>query len=177
MVGTDVSELDPSRAGEMARLVELRGYGILDTPNEPEFDRLVQRTAQLFGVPIALISFLDATRSWFKARYGLDSRDTPSAISFCTHAIKGNDVFVVPDAMQDERFAQNPLVTGHPHIRFYAGVPLTTSTGRRIGSLCIVDIVPRPEMSTFDKRRFEGLAKDVMTAVAERQERRAAAIR
>lgn len=113
-----MSDLSPDQTREMARLAVLRGYGILDTPNEPEFDRLVRRVAHMFNMPIALISFLDETRSWFKARYGLDSSETPSAISFCTHAIKGAEVFIVPDATLDERFACNPLVTGHPHIRF-----------------------------------------------------------
>ena len=163
----------PEDASATDRLVALRGYGILDTPNEPEFDRIVRNAANMFHVPIALISFLDEHRSWFKARVGLDSRETPSTISFCTHAVQGGEVFVVEDATKDARFAASPLVTGAPFIRFYAGVPLTTPTGRRIGSLCIIDTSPRSALSVESKEAMTEMAAEVMQQVEARRLRMA----
>ena len=167
-----MSGLSPSEAREMTRVAELKAYGILDTPNEPEFDALVRTTARMFDVPIALISLVDTDRSWFKARHGLESRETPSAISFCTHAIQGPDVYVVPDAASDKRFANNALVTGNPNIRFYAGAPLKTPTGKRIGSICIIDTKPRDDLSNAEKTSLEDMAAEVMRAVNARQLRR-----
>ena len=109
---------------EGRRIDALKGYGILDTPNEPEFDRIVQEAAAMLGAPIALISLVDEHRQWFKAKLGLEPDEMPRSISFCTHAIHGSDMMVVEDAAEDARFAANPLVTGDPGIRFYAGTPL-----------------------------------------------------
>ena len=123
----------PDTQDEQARLAALKGYGVLDTPNEAEFDDIVREAARVLGTPIALISLIDADRQWFKAKVGLEASEAPRSISFCTHAIRGPDILVVEDATEDDRFASNPLVTGDPHIRFYAGTPLKTPGGKRIG--------------------------------------------
>jgi GAF domain-containing protein len=123
---------------EEQRLAALRGYGVLDTPNEPQFDAIVRTAATFFDVPIALISLIDSDRQWFKARIGLQAAETPRSISFCTHAIRGDDALVVPDAAADERFRDNPLVLHDPHIRFYAGAPIRTSSGARLGTVCVI---------------------------------------
>ena len=135
----------PIPANDVARVAALRALGILDTPPEPNYDDLTRLAAQICQVPIALISLVDADRQWFKARVGLDPAETPRELSFCAHAIAEpqTDVFVVPDASADPRFAANALVTGAPHIRFYAGTPLVTHDGWALGTLCIIDRVPR----------------------------------
>lgn len=125
------------------RLQALRDLLILDTPPEERFDRIVAFAADEFDMPIALISLVDSDRQWFKARVGLGACETGRDISFCGHAIHAPEVMVVPDALLDARFADNPLVTGDPFIRFYAGAPLETSPGLRIGTLCLIDTKPR----------------------------------
>lgn len=162
---------------EQERLKALNGYGILDTPNEPEFDAIVREAASLMGAPMALISLVDENRQWFKARIGIDAQETPRSISFCTHAIRGNDVFVVPDAKQDPRVAQSPLVTNDPKIRFYAGAPLRTPTGHRIGTLCVMDRSPREPLSDSERERLEYLAARTIAAFEKRKGRAAAADR
>ncbi|MDK2123929.1 GAF domain-containing sensor histidine kinase [Parachitinimonas caeni] len=124
----------------IARLLALR---ILDTPPEDRFDRLTRLAAALLKVPIALVSLVDRDRQWFKSKVGLEASETPRSISFCGHAILQSDVFVIEDATQDQRFADNPLVTGAPDIRFYAGQPLMTSDGFAMGTLCVIDREPR----------------------------------
>lgn len=133
----------PVPVGEQERLSQLRSLAILDTPPEERFDRVARMAQRLFGVPIALVSLVDENRQWFKACFGLDVSETERRISFCGHAIVNNAVFVIEDALQDERFADNPLVTGEPHIRFYAGQPLHTISGQAMGTLCIIDRAPR----------------------------------
>ena len=124
---------------EAFRLRTLTSLSILDTPAEERFDRLTRLAQRLFNVPIALVSLIDSNRQWFKSCQGLDVRETPRDVSFCAHAILGNDLLVVPDAAADARFADNPLVTGEPFIRFYAGCPLKAPNGSLLGTLCVID--------------------------------------
>ncbi|MDO9371649.1 MAG: EAL domain-containing protein [Gammaproteobacteria bacterium] len=133
----------PLPPDESTRLSTLHALSILDTPPEARFDRITRFAARLFDVPIALISLVDAERQWFKSCQGLDVSETPRGISFCGHAILGAHALVVPDARLDERFADNPLVTGAPHIRFYAGFPISAPNGSRLGTFCIIDYRPR----------------------------------
>lgn len=130
----------PNEAERLAALYELL---LLDTPPEQRFDTIVEFAASEFDVPICLISLIDHERQWFKARFGLAACSTPRDISFCAHAILQPDIMVVPDALEDARFADNPLVTRDPHIRFYAGAPLALPSGQAIGTLCIIDTQPR----------------------------------
>ena len=138
---------------DLARIETLRSLSILDTPPEERFDRLTRMAKRLFGVPIALVSLVDENRQWFKSYIGLDVRETPRDISFCGHAILGSEVFIIPNAIEDERFADNPLVVNQPHIRFYAGCPLKAADGRKLGTLCIIDREPR----NFEKEDQEAL--------------------
>lgn len=145
---------------EQARLESLRSLSILDTPPEERFDRLTRMAKRLFGVPIALVSLVDENRQWFKSCFGLSISETSRDISFCGHAILGDDVFVIPDTLADVRFADNPLVLNDPHIRFYAGCPLSAPNGRKLGTLCIIDRQPR----NFSADDFEAL-KDLASMV------------
>lgn len=128
---------------EVRRLAELHGLAILDTPREERFDRIARIAATSLGVPIALISLVDQDRQWFKSCIGLDVRETPREVAFCAHAVEQGADVVVPDTLLDERFADNPLVTDGPRIRFYAGAPLLTGSGSCLGTLCVVDTRPR----------------------------------
>lgn len=152
----------------------LRGYGVLDTPNEAEFDAIVREAAALSGTPIALVSLLDEHRQWFKARVGLPASETPITISFCTHAVRGEGVFQVEDARQDRAFANNPLVTGEPGIRFYAGVPLRTPDGHRIGTLCVIDNKPHRLLNARQQAGLATLADRVIALLEARKRRRTA---
>ncbi len=152
----------PVSLDEALRLSALTGYNVLDTPTEPEFDRLVQLASRLFGVPIVLISLVARDRQVFKARVGLDVCETHRDVSFCAHAILGDDVMVVPDALDDPRFAANPLVLGPPFIRFYAGKPLITPKGLRIGTVCLIDTQPRAGFSKDEQRNLTDIAALVM---------------
>lgn len=134
----------PLPTNESERLQELYRLEILDTPYEEEFDELVQLAAQLCQVPVSLITLIDHDRVWFKAKVGTDLPEADRSIMFCPYAIAGrDDVFVVADATADERFFDNPVVAHDPHIRFYAGAPLTTTAGYKLGTLCLLDVVPR----------------------------------
>lgn len=128
---------------DQARLKALRSYQLLDTPPEDVFDAFTQMATRLFSTPIALISLIDEERQWFKSNLGLDLSQTPRDIAFCDHAIRQKGPMVVTDATIDPRFAENPLVTGEPKIRFYCGIPLRSSDGHGLGTLCIIDRVPR----------------------------------
>lgn len=133
----------PIPADENERLNALRELLLLETPPEERFDRLVRFAAEQLGTPIALLTLVDGQRQWFKSRVGLEVAETTRDISFCGHAIMKKELFVVEDASTDARFSDNPLVTGEPHIRFYAGTPLSAPSGHHIGTLCVVDTVPR----------------------------------
>jgi diguanylate cyclase (GGDEF)-like protein len=128
---------------ESIRLAALKSLNVLDTPPEERFDRLTRMARRLFGVQTALVSIVDEDRQWFKSREGLDATETPRNISFCGHAILGDEIFLIRDARNDQRFADNPLVTGAPNIRFYAGCPLRANSGLKMGTLCILDSQPR----------------------------------
>jgi GAF domain-containing protein len=128
---------------EVERLAALRRLLLLDTPPEERFDRIVEFAAAEFDVPMALISLVDSDRLWLKAKIGLDVCETPRSTSFCAHAIHSHESMIVEDATQDPRFRDNPLVTGEPGIRFYAGAPLALEDGHRLGTLCLIDTVPR----------------------------------
>jgi signal transduction histidine kinase/CheY-like chemotaxis protein len=128
---------------EELRLRALRNLNILDTDPEERFDRLTRLAQRLLNVPIALVSLVDSNRQWFKSCQGLDTRETARSISFCGHAIIEDNIFIIRDALCDPRFADNPLVAGEPHIRFYAGQPLKALNGSRVGTLCVIDIKPR----------------------------------
>ncbi len=128
---------------EESRLSALHALGLLDTAPEERFDAITSAAAALFRVPISLISLVDAQRQWFKSRRGLSVPETARDISFCGHAILDSEILVVSDAQKDDRFHDNPLVRGEPFVRFYAGRPLTTSSGQRVGTLCIIDREPR----------------------------------
>ena len=135
---------------ESERLCVLNALNVLDTPPESRFDQITKEAKDHYNVPIALVSIVDADRQWFKACHGLDASETGRDISFCGHAIHHDDILYVPDALEDIRFATNPLVTGDPKIRFYAGAPLVIQDGLRMGTLCIIDREPR----YFDDEEF-----------------------
>ncbi len=147
----------PVPPDEAQRLAALHALRILDTPPEERFDRITRLAQRLFDVPIALISLVDASRQWFKSRVGLDDEQTPREISFCGYAILGRGAFVVPDARVDPRFSDNPLVTGEPAIRFYAGWPLVDPAGQALGTLCLIDRRPRA-MNETDLQVLRDLA-------------------
>lgn len=134
---------DAAEAQEFRRLQALERFQILDTAPEPQFDRIVAMASRLFGTPISLITLLDEKRQWSKARYGVDVAEIPRSAALCDQAIRHSQVTVVTDTTLDARFAANPLVTGEPHIRFYAGAPLLTRDGHALGTLCIIDNKPR----------------------------------
>ncbi|MBU3909908.1 MAG: PAS domain S-box protein [Gammaproteobacteria bacterium] len=150
----------PIPADEAARLQALHALNILDTPAEERFDRYTRLAQHILQTPIVLISLIDGERQWFKSRQGLDATETPRDISFCGHAILGNELFCIPDAAADPRFADNPLVTGAPDIRFYAGEPLTLAGGEHVGTLCAIDRVPRT-LSDAQRAALHDLAQCV----------------
>ena len=151
----------PVPANEGRRLEILRRYQILDTAAEKAFDEITAMAAQVCQAPIALLSFVDRDRQWFKSSVGLAVRETSRNLAICAHAIMQNDLFVVPDAMNDERFAGNPLVANEPHIRFYAGMPLVTPEGCAVGTLCVIDHKPR-ELTQEQADKIKALAQSAM---------------
>ena len=153
---------DPSPPDDTAgRLEALHRYDVLDTPPEDRFNHLAETAAYIFDAPIALVSLVGAERQWFKACIGIDQRETARSMSFCAHAIHSGEPMVVEDATRDARFADNPLVTGGPEIRFYAGAPLITPDGHALGTLCVIDTVPR-KATPEQLHHLENLARSVV---------------
>jgi diguanylate cyclase (GGDEF)-like protein len=149
----------PAPANESTRIAALRLLNILDTEPEERFDRLTRMAKRLFSVPIAQVTLVDSERQWFKSSFGVDDRETSRDVSFCAHAILGDDIMLVPDAFQDERFIDNPLVAGKPGIRFYAGCPLKVGN-ENLGTLCVIDDKPR----SFDEEERQ-LLRDLAEMV------------
>jgi diguanylate cyclase (GGDEF)-like protein/PAS domain S-box-containing protein len=155
---------------ERARLSALHDYALLDAPPDPVFDSIVQLAAQLLNAPMALVSLVDRDRQWFAARIGIEVDQTDRSVSFCRHAISGDGIFVVRDARCDQRFADNPLVTGAPGVRFYAGVPLTVGSGHRFGTLCVIDTKPRQNPNADTLAALATLARLVVERIESRRE-------
>jgi GAF domain-containing protein len=148
----------PSTTGDAARVAALNRYAILDSEPEQSFDDLVILAAHICQVPMAMLSLVDDHRQWFKSKFGVQVGETPREISICSHAIQQGDLFVVPDTLADSRFRENPLVTGEPHIRFYAGTPLINEDGYALGTLCVVDREPR-ELDAEQREAINALGR------------------
>ncbi len=160
-IGIPESSLYTNHA-EAERLSVLQRYQLLDTLPEQDYDDLTTIAARICDTPIALVSLIDSDRQWFKSRHGLDATETPRSQAFCSHAIqKPEEVMVVPNALEDDRFVENPLVTDNPNIRFYAGAPLVTSDGFALGTLCVIDRVPR-EITPAQINALQALSRQVM---------------
>lgn len=159
----------PLPENEAARLEALHQYKILDTEPDETLNDLTRLAAYICGTPIALISLIDLNRQWFKARLGLTEEETSRDVSFCAHAITQDGSLVVRDALDDQRFRDNPLVTSAPHIRFYAGSPLITPEGFKLGTLCVIDRVPR-DLNPEQIAALRMLGNQVMTQLDLRRE-------
>lgn len=151
----------PVSTDEQARLAELSQLMIMDSPEEQAYDDITRVAAGICGTPVALITLVDAHRQWFKSRMGTQVRETPKEMAFCTHTLDSRKPMVVADATKDARFEANPLVTNDPSIRFYAGVPLVMSSGHAMGTVCILDTVPR-EISAEQMEELAFLARQVV---------------
>lgn len=149
---------------EEKRVEALKAYRVMDTAPHPSFDTLTRAAQAAFDMPIALVSLVDECRQWFKACHGLSVRETPRDISFCTHAILREGVYVIENAAVHPQFRDNPLVTGEPHIRFYAGAPIIDPEGYALGTLCVIDRVPR-SFSARDQRLLTELSACAMNAI------------
>ena len=156
----------PHQDPEARRLAELYSYDILDTPREERFDSIAALAGALFDTPISAITLVDRDRQWFKASQGLDLTETPRADSFCNHTMQQQDVFIVNDASQDPRFANNPLVQGEPNIRFYAGAALRSPGGESLGAVCVISPDAREGFSESDQRKLSILARVVSNEMA-----------
>ncbi|MGK5682015.1 GAF domain-containing sensor histidine kinase [Actinoplanes sp. URMC 104] len=163
---SDTLPVEP--AAEARRLAALRGYRVLDTAPESDFDDIAVLAAQLCRTPVAAVSLIDADRHWMKARVGLETCEFAREYSFCAYAMAGDEVMQVPDARIDPRFEHNPLVTGEPGVVFYAGAPLVTASGQRLGSLCVIDFEPRL-LTPAECQGLRTLARHVMAQLELRQ--------
>ena len=164
-------KIPPPAQDEQRRLEVLWQYDVLDTPPEEIFDDLTTLAAQICGTPIALISLVDEKRQWFKSKTGLGATETARDVSICGHAILQPGLFIVPDAARDGRFADNPLVTAEPRIRFYAGAPLVSPEGQALGMLCVIDHVPR-ELTASQRESLFVLGRHVMALLDMRRRAR-----
>jgi diguanylate cyclase (GGDEF)-like protein len=165
----------PLPLNEKARLRALNQYEILDTEAEEAFDELTRLAAFICGTPISTVTLVDEHRQWFKSKIGLTSNESPREFAFCAHAIandRANPAFVIPDAEKDSRFANNPLVLGDPHVRFYAGLPLTNPEGFNLGTLCVIDRTPR-DLSPEQIEALRILSRQVMAQLELRKQLRA----
>jgi signal transduction histidine kinase len=160
-----IAKLPPN---EPQRLQALHSYNILDTRREAAFDDLTLIAAQICGTPMAIVSLVDQTRQWFKSTVGLSASETPREVSFCAHAILQDKLFIVPDAFEDIRFRDNDLVTGAPHLRFYAGAVLHSPDGHALGTLCVLDRMPR-NLDEDQKAALEALARQAMAQMEMRR--------
>jgi len=151
----------PLPDNETIRLKVLLDYKVLDTPPEANFDDLTLLASLICHTPIALISLVDANRQWFKSKVGIDAVESSREVAFCAHTILQDGILIVPDALVDERFADNPLVTGAPHIRFYAGAPLKTASGLNLGTLCVIDRHAR-KLSGNQQSALRALSRQVV---------------
>ncbi len=151
----------PLPTNESSRIEALRSYKILDTLPEPSYDDITLLASYICHTPIAVVSFVDSKRQWFKSKTGLEISETPREIAFCAHAILERDIFVIPDTSQDERFADNPMVTGGAQIRFYAAAPLVTAKGDALGTLCVHDKVPR-SLNEQQQELLRALSRQVL---------------
>ncbi len=162
---------DSGTDAEEKRLAALRRLAVLDTLPEPVFDAITQAAAEVCGVPIALLSLIDAERQWFKSNHGLTGvTQTPRDVAFCDHAIRNDGLMEVADAATDPRFAGNPLVTGEPRIRFYAGAPIVMPGGERIGTVCVIDHAPR-QLTDSQRRTLAGLGRIASACLDDRRQR------
>jgi len=153
----------PKSENDEERVHKLEALGILDTSQDPNFDRIVNLCTEIFGIEIATISLVDADRQWFKAVQGLDVCETDRELAFCNHTIMGDDIFEVTDATKHPDFRDNPLVTGSPHIRYYAGAPFSFD-GFKMGAVCLIDSHPRPALTERERSILIGLS-----AIVERE--------
>ena len=151
----------PLPDNEAQRLEALREYRILDTAAEKAYDDITELAAYVCRVPISVISLVDESRQWFKSKVGVDQQETPREVAFCAHAILETEPMIVRDALNDARFADSALVTGSPHIRFYAGFPLASPEGFALGMLCAIDRKPR-QLSAEQKKAMQTLSRQVM---------------
>lgn len=164
----------PIPENEDERLAALHRYQVLDSPPEAAFDTITRTLSKLLDVPIALVTLLDHDRQWFKSRHGLEeTTETPRDQAFCSHTIMRDEVFIVPDAHDNPKFRNNPLVTGPPYIRFYAGAPLITPDGFRLGSLCAIDRRPRKGLTDDEQDDLVDLADLVVDQIELRSLRNA----
>src|SRR5687767_3392329 len=161
----------PIPPDEPQRMQTLREYKVLDTAPEAVYDDIAHVCAGVCDTPVALIALIDGTRNWFKARVGVDLSESPRDISFCGHAILGEQIFEITDATMDDRFADNPLVASQPNIRFYAGAPLVTPDGYKLGTICAIDVRPR-RLSEAQRDTLSALSRLVMRQLDRRRQTR-----